>query len=68
MQNPNLELSKEIININENIHIIQDKYNESMNKHDELIIEIDNIKYKLNKGNNRMKLFYFDIWKNKIYW
>ena len=61
MQNSYLELSKEIININESIHIFQDKYNESMNEHDEMKHEIDNIKYKLNKGDNRMKLFYSDF-------
>ena len=61
MQNLYLELSKDIININENIHIIQDKYNESMNEHDELKNKIDNIKYKLNKNDNRMKLFYSDF-------
>ena len=61
MQNLYLELSKEIININENIHIIQDKYNESINEHDELKHEIDNIKYKLNKSDNRLKLFYSDF-------
>ena len=61
MQNLYLELSKEIININENIHIIQDKYNESINDHDELKHEIDNIKYKLNKSDNRLKLFYSDF-------
>ena len=61
MQNLYLELSKDIINLNESIHIIQDKYNESMNEHDELKNEIDNIKYKLNKSDNRMKLFYSDF-------
>ena len=61
MQNLYLELSKDIININENIHIFQDKYNESMNEQDELKNEINNIKYKLNKNDNRMKLFYSDF-------
>ena len=57
LQNLYLELSKEIININENIQIIQDKYNESMNDYDEMKKEIKNINYKLNKGDNRFKLF-----------
>ena len=61
MQNLYLELSKEIININQNIHIIQDKYNESMNDYDELKNEINNINYKLNKGDNRLKLLYSDF-------